>query len=64
MQDRSGQEEFITKTFKCYKTNGAADAKISLTGESVCNELQENSRRNPTMVNFHSSICSLEDVDV
>lgn len=65
MQDGSGQEEFITRTFKCYETNRAADVKASLTLESVCYELQENSLlRNPTTVKFHSSFCSFEDVDV
>lgn len=48
MQDRSGQEEFITRTLKCSKTNRAADVKISLTGESVCNKLLENSLKTKT----------------
>lgn len=65
MQDGFGQEEFITRTFKCYETNRSALVKVSLTGELVCFELQENSLlRNPTTVKFHSSICSFEDVDV
>lgn len=65
MQDGSGQEEFVTRTFKCYETNRAADVKKSLTGESVCYELQENSLlKNSTTMKFHSSLCSFEDVDV
>lgn len=67
MQDGSGQEELITRTFKCDETNRAADVTIPLTGESVRYVLQQIGNfllENSTMMKFHSSICSFEDVKI